>query len=116
MQSWQTTYLGLKGFPRELSAFELQTFLTFSRAEREVIDARYGAPHKLGLVLHMGFLRLNGRSLSAIRVVLVPLWINLAKSSAFPCRNWPHSKLCMPKAELFLTIANWPKKHWGFAC
>jgi len=43
MQSWHTTYLGLKGLPRELSAFELQAFFTFSRAEREVIEARYGA-------------------------------------------------------------------------
>ena len=57
MQSWHTTYLGLKGLPRELSAFELQTFFTFSRAEREAIDARYGAAHKLGLALHMGVLR-----------------------------------------------------------
>jgi hypothetical protein len=65
MQSWHTTYLGLKDLPRELSAFELQAFFTYSRAEREVIDARYGAPHKLGLALHMGFLRLSGRSLSA---------------------------------------------------
>ena len=38
MQSWHTTYLGLKDLPRELSAFELQAFFTFSRAEREVID------------------------------------------------------------------------------
>jgi len=43
MQSWHTTYLGLKVLPRELSAFELKTFFTFSHAEREVIDARYGA-------------------------------------------------------------------------
>jgi hypothetical protein len=64
MQSWHTTYLGLKDLLRELSAFELQAFFTFSRAERTVIDARYGATHKLGLALHMGFLRLSGRSLN----------------------------------------------------
>jgi len=29
MQSWHTTYLGLKDLPRELSAFELQAFFTF---------------------------------------------------------------------------------------
>ena len=51
MQSWHTTYLGLKDLPREFSAFELQAFFTFSRAERAVIDARYGATHKLGLAL-----------------------------------------------------------------
>ena len=69
MRSWQTTYLGLKDLPRELSAFELQTFFTFSNTERAVIDARYDATHKLGLALHIGFLRLSGRSLNAVRVV-----------------------------------------------
>ena len=57
MQSWHTTYLGLKDLPRELSTFELQAFFTFSRDEREVIDARYGATHKLGLALHIGLPR-----------------------------------------------------------
>ena len=79
MQSWHTTYLGLKDFPRELSAFELRTFFTFSRAERAVIDARYGATHKLGLALHMGFLRLSGRSLNAVRVMPASLWAHLGK-------------------------------------
>jgi len=79
MQSWQTTYLGLKDLPRELSTFELQTFFTFSKTERAVIDARHGATHKLGLAVHMGFLRLSGRSLNAVRVVPVSLWAHLGK-------------------------------------
>jgi TnpA family transposase len=79
MQSWQTIYLGLKDLPRELSTFELQTFFTFSKTERAVIDARHGATHKLGLALHMGFLRLSGRSLNAVRVVPVSLWAHLGK-------------------------------------
>ncbi len=79
MQSWHTTYLGLKDLPRELSTFELQAFFTFSRDEREVIDARYGATHKLGLALHIGFLRLSGRSLDSVRVVPASLWAHLGK-------------------------------------
>jgi hypothetical protein len=79
MQSWHTTYLGLKDLPRELSTFELQTFFTFSRSERAVIDARYGPKHKLGLALHMGFLRLSGCSLKSIRVVPASLWAHLGK-------------------------------------
>ncbi|MEO6321638.1 MAG: Tn3 family transposase [Polaromonas sp.] len=79
MQSWHTTYLGLKDLPRELSTFELQAFFTFSQAEREVIDARYGATHKLGLALHIGFLRLSGRSLDSVRVVPASLWAHLGK-------------------------------------
>ena len=84
MQSWHTTYLGLKDLPRELSAFELQTFFTFSRAERAVIDARYGATHKLGLALRMGFLRLRGRFLNAVRVVPASLWTHLGKQLGVP--------------------------------
>ncbi len=44
-----------------------------------MIDARHGATHKLGLALHMGFLRLSGRSLNAVRVVPVSLWAHLGK-------------------------------------
>ena len=79
MQSWQTTYLGLKDLPRELSAFELQTFFTFSQAERAVIDIRRSDTHKLGLALHMGFLRMSGRSLNALRIVPVSLWKHLGQ-------------------------------------
>ena len=79
MQSWHTTYLGLKDLPRELSSFELQAFFTFSQSEREVIDTRYGATHKLGLALHIGFLRLSGRSLDSVRIVPPSLWAHLGK-------------------------------------
>jgi len=53
MQGWQSTYLGLKDLPREISGFELHSFFTFSRAEREVIDGRHGAIHRLGLALRL---------------------------------------------------------------
>jgi len=39
MQGWQTTYLGMRELPRELSPFELQAFFTFSPAERELRPA-----------------------------------------------------------------------------
>jgi hypothetical protein len=79
MQSWHTTYLGLRDLPRELSTFELQTFFTFSRAERAVIDIRRSDTNKLGLALHMGFLRMSGRSLNAVRIVPASLWTHLGK-------------------------------------
>jgi len=79
MQSWHTTYLGLKDLPRELSAFELQTFFTFSRAERAVIDIRRTDTHMLGLALHMGFLRMSGRSLNTLRIVPISIWKHLGQ-------------------------------------
>ena len=77
MQSWQTTYLGLRELPREISTFELQSFFTYSRTARELINARRGNAHKLGLALHIGFLRLSGCLLNSVRIVPTTLWQHL---------------------------------------
>ena len=79
MQGWQTTYLGMRELPRDISGFELQAFFTFSPAERALIDARRGDAHKLGLALHIGFLRMSGRLLDALRIVPPGLWRHLGK-------------------------------------
>jgi len=60
VQGWQTTYLGMR---------ELPAFFTFSPAEAALIDARRGDAHKLGLALHIGFVRMSGRPLNSVRSV-----------------------------------------------
>lgn len=77
MKGWQTTYLGMRELPRDISGFELQAFFTFSPAERALIEARRGDSHKLGLALHIGFLRMTGRLLDALRIVPPALWRHL---------------------------------------
>ena len=69
MQGWQTPYLGLRDLPRELAEFGLQAFFSFSRAELELIERRRGDNHKLGLALHIGFVRMSGRPLNSVRAV-----------------------------------------------
>ncbi|HBS0979823.1 DUF4158 domain-containing protein, partial [Salmonella enterica] len=56
MQGWHTTFLGMRGLPRDISDFEMKAFFTFDGAERDAINARRGDSHKLGLALHIGFL------------------------------------------------------------
>jgi hypothetical protein len=48
MDSWHSTFLGLRKLPREISSFELQAFFTFSPIERVAIEQRRGDTHKLG--------------------------------------------------------------------
>ena len=79
MQSWHTPYLGLNELPRDISTFELQTFFTYRGAERELIEARRGNALKLGLALHIGFLRLSGRLLKSVQVVPYALWRHLGQ-------------------------------------
>jgi hypothetical protein len=85
MQGWQATYLGMRELPREFSAFELQAFFAFSRSERELIDARRGAALKLGLALHIGFLRMSGRLLIVGYAVKSPVDRTSPKSRNKPC-------------------------------
>jgi hypothetical protein len=63
--------------PRELSGFEIEAFFTFTASERALIEARRGASLKLGLALQIGFLRMTGRVLDAVRIVPPALWKHL---------------------------------------
>ena len=80
MQGWQTSYLGLRDMPSEISEFELQAFFSFSRAELELIARRRSDSLKLGLALHIGFARMTGRPLNSVRAVPLPCFANLAAS------------------------------------
>ena len=51
MDNWHATFLGLKQFPHELTAFEVEAFFTFTDAERALIEERRGPELKLGLAL-----------------------------------------------------------------
>src|ERR1022692_2456826 len=77
MGNWQATFLGLKQLPRELTAFEIEAFFTFTLAERQLIEDRRRPALKLGLALQIGFLRMSGRLLDAVRIVPPALWKHL---------------------------------------
>jgi hypothetical protein len=79
MRGRQTPYLGLRDLPRELTEFELQALFSFSRAELEPIARRRGDNRKLGLALHIGFLRMSGRPLNSVSVVLAVLLRHLGQ-------------------------------------
>src|SRR5450631_799928 len=79
MDKWRATFLGLKQLPRELTAFEFEAFFTFTAAERQVIEDRRGSELQLGLALQIGFLRMSGRVLDAVRIVPAVLWRHLGE-------------------------------------
>ena len=80
----------MRELPRDISDFEMKAFFTFDGAEREQINARRGDAHKLGLALHIGFLRMSGRLLNAFRVVPSLCGVTLATNLALHPRKSPH--------------------------
>lgn len=65
MDHGQLAYLGMRHFPQELSEFELNIFFTFSARERALIDGRRSHLYRLAVALHLGFVRMTGRTLDA---------------------------------------------------
>jgi hypothetical protein len=72
MDSWHATFLGLRHLPREVTAFEVEVF--FSAEGARIIEERRRPELKLGLALQIGFLRMSGRLLDAVRMVPPLLW------------------------------------------
>src|SRR5271168_3602786 len=93
MNDWQSTYLGLGALPRDLSGFEIEAFFTYSEPERRLIDDERRTPAlKLALALQIGFLRMTGRLLEALRMVPPVLWRHLGAQFETSDKPAPPSK------------------------
>ena len=88
MNPWQATFFGLKQIPRELTAFEIEAFFTFTATEPQVIEQRWQPAMKLGLALQIGFLRMSGRVLDAVRIVPAVLWRHLGRAVQRGCAGF----------------------------
>ncbi len=79
MEHWRTPYLGLRDIPPGLEDFELTTFFSYSAAERRKIDSRRQPLHSLAVALHIGFIRMTGRTLDAFERIPKRLWSHIGE-------------------------------------
>lgn len=77
MEHWRAPYLGLRDIPAGLNEFELTTFFSYSAAELAIIRSLRKPLHRFGLALHMGFIRMSGRTLDALDRIPKTLWSHL---------------------------------------
>ena len=78
MEHWRTPYLGLREIPAGLDDFELTTFFSYSATECRIIDARRQSLHRLALALHIGFIRMAGRTLDIFERIPKRLWVHIS--------------------------------------
>ena len=112
MNPWQAVFFGLKQIPRELTAFEIEAFFTFTATERQVIEQRRQPALKLGLALQIGFLRMSGRVLDAVRIVPAVLCATSASSSTWRHRIWLRCAPCTAEAIHSLNTSSWRARCW----
>ena len=78
MEHWRTPYLGLREIPPGLDEFERSTFLSCTASELATIRGLRKPLHRIGLALHIGFIRMTGRTLGAFERIPKNLWSQLA--------------------------------------
>jgi hypothetical protein len=78
VEHWRTPYLGLREIPHGLDDFELTTFFSYSAHERRCIAERSQPLYRLAVALHIGFIRMTGRTLDAFERVPKKLWSHIA--------------------------------------
>ena len=108
MQGWQTSYLGLRDVPVEISECEPQAFFSFSRAELELIARRRSDCLKLGLALHVGFVRMSELPLNSVGAVPPALLATLAANSTSPRPTWFRCERCTPAGAPCSTTGSKP--------
>lgn len=84
MEHWRTPYLGLRDIPPGLDDFELTTFFSYSQAELRCIGSRRLTVHRLAVALHIGFIRMTGRTLDAFERIPTHLWTHLGEQIGVP--------------------------------
>ncbi|ABE47392.1 hypothetical protein Bpro_5543 (plasmid) [Polaromonas sp. JS666] len=77
VEHWRAPFLGLRDIPAALDDFELTTFFSYSAAELAVIRSLRKPLHRFGLAIHMGFIRMSGRTLDAVDRIPKALWSHL---------------------------------------
>lgn len=73
--------LGLRDFPTGLNDCGLWTFFSYSATELRCIRARHQPLHRLTMALHIGFIRMTGRTLDAIERIPKRLQSHIAEQN-----------------------------------
>jgi hypothetical protein len=111
MDNWQGTLFGLRQLPRELTAFEIEAFFTFTLAERQVIEERRRPELKLGLALQIGFFAHEWLTARFRTVVPSVLWRHLGEQFEVEALIWLRFAPCTGAGRRTLNISNWLLKY-----
>lgn len=87
MENWRQQYLGLEAVPPSLTEAEIDFFFTLPDTAWQIIARRRSPLSRMGLIIHIGFLRMTGRSLSSVDLIPAPVLACAARQAGMPA---PH--------------------------
>ncbi len=114
MHHWQQPFLGLREFPLELTAFEVEYFFSFSPQERKAVESRRGAHHRLGAVIHLGFIRMTGRALDALDRIPAQVLIHVGEQLDIQAPELSTLRALYGRGRTLFEHQVWAAKTLGF--
>ena len=84
---WQHQFLGIAAVPKNIGPLEFQAFFTYSPTERTALSTLPKLALRLGAALQLGFLRMTGRPLDAVKVVPAALLKHIGQQLDLPAPN-----------------------------
>jgi hypothetical protein len=82
MSQWELQYLGAQNIPPNLSAVEIEHFFTLRPSELDAVSKGRRTSNRLGLALHVGFLKFSGTVLNSTDLIPQAVLAQIAKQIA----------------------------------
>ncbi len=114
MQPWQTAFLGHQALPRTLTPFELRYFFSFSEVEKQAIKSRRRHLNQLGAALHLGFIKMSGRTLDAFDMVPRTLLAHLGQELGIPVPTLTSLRALYRRRRTLYEHQRWATDILGF--
>jgi hypothetical protein len=114
MRTLLWSYLGWRRFPRDMSAFELRHFFSFSVADRRELRVRYPRRLRLGAALQLGFVRMTGTTLDVVDYVPKSVLRHVANALALPAPDIATLRALYLREKTLFAHQAWAWKFAGF--
>ena len=112
MRTLLWSYLGWRRFPRDMSAFEVRHFFSFSLADRRELRIRYPRRLRLGAALQLGFVRMSGTTLDVVDYVPHAVLRHVANALALPAPDIATLRALYRREKTLFAHQAWA---WNFA-
>ena len=114
MRTLLWSYLGWRRFPRDMSAFEVRHFFSFSVADRRELRVRYPRRLRLGAALQLGFVRMTGTTLDGFGYVPNTVLRHVANALALPAPDIATLRALYRSEKTLFAHQAWAWKLAGF--
>jgi hypothetical protein len=114
MRTLLWSYLGWHRFPRDMSAFEMRHFFSFSAVNRRELRVRYPGRLRLGAALQLGFVRMTGTTLDAVDYVPNSVLRHVANALALPAPDIATLRAFYRREKTLFAHQAWAWKFAGF--